>query len=85
VVVAHLARHKQYPSTARSSGAQGTGSVTFSIDGNGRVTSVSVVRSTGASALDQELTAMVRRASPFPPPPGGQGRSFTAPVSFRIR
>jgi protein TonB len=85
MVVAHLARHKQYPAAARNSGAQGTGSVTFAMDGSGRVTSASVSKSTGSPALDQELTAMVRRASPFPAPPGGQGRSFTAPVTFRIK
>ena len=84
LVAAHLARHKQYPSGARSNGTQGTGTVTFTIDGGGRVTAATIVKSTGATVLDQELTAMVRRSSPFPAPPGGQGLSFTVPVSFRL-
>jgi TonB family protein len=83
-VAAHLARHKQYPSAARYNGSQGTGTVTFSIDGSGNVTAATIVNSTGASTLDQELTAMVRRSSPFPAPPGGQAMSFTVPVSFRL-
>jgi protein TonB len=58
--------------------------VSFSISGSGAVTSVSVVRGTGAAILDQELTAMVRRSSPFPPPPGGRSMHFTVPVSFRL-
>jgi outer membrane biosynthesis protein TonB len=28
---------------------------------------------------------MVRRASPFPPPPTRQAMSFTAPVNFNLR
>jgi protein TonB len=83
-VAAHLARHKQYPASARSNGTQGTGTVTFSINGSGSVTSVSLAHSTGAAILDQELTAMVRRASPFPAPPDGQAKSFTVPVSFKL-
>jgi TonB family protein len=54
------------------------------LDGSGRVTSSSVVRSTGAAILDQELAAMARRASPFPPPPGGRAVSFTVPIGFRL-
>jgi protein TonB len=83
-VAAHLARHKQYPAAARSNGTQGVGTVTFSINGSGSVTSVSIARGTGAAILDQELTAMVRRASPFPAPPDGQAKSFTVPVSFKL-
>jgi periplasmic protein TonB len=49
------------------------------------VTHVSLARGTGSATLDQEATAMVRRASPFPAPPVGHSRDFTAPVSFRIQ
>jgi len=83
-VAAHLARYKQYPASARGSGIQGSGAVTFSLSGSGSVTSVAVVRGTGAAVLDQELAAMVRRASPFPAPPNGQSLSFTVPVSFKL-
>jgi len=85
LVAAHLARHKQFPSDARSRGDQGSAAVSFGIDGSGRVTSVSLVRGTGIASLDREATAMVRRASPFPAPPTGQGMRFTVPVSFRLQ
>jgi protein TonB len=81
-VIAHLSRHKQFPAEAREGGIA---SVTFSISGSGAVTSVRLARSSGNSVLDREVQAMVRRASPFPPPPSGQSMSFTAPVNFNLR
>jgi protein TonB len=84
-VSAHLARHKQYPAEARARGDQGTPAVSFAIDGSGRVASVRLARSSGVASLDREIEAMVRRASPFPAPPGGRGMSFTVPVSFHLR
>ena len=39
---------------------------TFSLDGGGRVTSVRLARGSGLPSIDQEVVAMVRRASPFP-------------------
>jgi periplasmic protein TonB len=79
LVSAHLRRHQ---SAARSSGATGSGAVTFSITGSGSVTSVRIAKGTGAAVLDQEILAMVRRASPFPAPPDGQPKSFTVPLNF---
>ena len=84
-VAAHLARHKQYPAAARASGAQGVATVSFSIDGGGRVTSARLASASGNAAIDQEVVAMARRASPFPPPPDGRGRNFTVPVRFNLR
>ena len=85
LVAAHLARYKQYPADARSSGKTGTAAVTFSIGGSGGVGSVSLARSSGVPSIDQEVVAMVRRASPFPAPPGGRPQSFTVPVNFSLR
>jgi TonB family protein len=85
MVAAHLARHKQYPAEARSRGITGTATITFALDGTGQVASVELVRSSGVPSLDTEAQAMVRRASPFPAPPTGQGVSFTVPVNFNLR
>lgn len=82
IVAAHLARYKQYPSSARSAGAQGVATVSFTIDGLGRLTSARVVGSSGIAAFDQEAVAMVRRASPFPPPKDGKVHDYTIPVRF---
>jgi TonB family protein len=85
IVAAHLARYKQFPADARSHGDQGVASVTFTLSGSGSVTSARLARSSGIASLDREVTAMVRRASPFPPPPDGRSASFTVPISFRVR
>jgi protein TonB len=84
IVAAHLARYKQMPSSVQS-GSQGTVAVTFSLSGSGSVNSVRLARGSGISAFDQEATAMVRRASPFPAPPSGRAQSFTVPVAFHMR
>ena len=83
-VSAHLRRYQQYPAAARSSGATGSGSVTFSFTASGSVTSVRIAKSTGAAVLDQEILAMVRRASPFPPAPDGRSQTFTVPLTFTM-
>lgn len=85
LVAAHLARHKRYPSEARGRGEQGSTTVSFRIDGSGQVTSVRLVRGSRIASFDQEAQAMVRRASPFPPPPSGRPIIFTVPVSFHLR
>jgi protein TonB len=85
LVAAHLARYKRFPADARSRGDQGIAAVSFSLDASGRVTSVALARASGVSSLDQEVQAMVRRASPFPAPPGGRAMAFTVPISFRLQ
>jgi len=82
LVSAHLRRHQ---SAARSGGAAGSGAVTFSLSGSGSVTSVRIAKGTGTAVLDQEILAIVRRASPFPVPPDGQPKSFTVPVNFSLQ
>jgi periplasmic protein TonB len=83
-VFAHLARYKQLPANALRAGEQAKPTVAFSLDGGGRVTSVRLVRGSGNSGIDQEVQAMVRRASPFPAPPSGRAKNFSIPVTFRV-
>jgi protein TonB len=84
-VAAHLTRHKQYPAAARRNRDEGTATVSFTIDGSGRVTAANLVRGSGHASLDQEVQAMVRRASPFPRPPGGRAMSFTVPITYKLQ
>jgi len=84
-VSAHLKRHQQYPPAARSKMITGKGTVAFAIDASGQVTSASVAVSSGSALLDQEMTAMAHRASPFPAPPDGQAKKFSAPVTFELK
>ncbi len=49
----------------------GTAAVRFNFDGSGNITSVSLSRSSGNSAIDDYIVSAVRRASPIPAPPAG--------------
>ena len=80
LVRAHLARY-QHPNQTE----KGRATVSFTLDGGGRVTRVSLAGSSGVASLDQEAQASVRRASPFPAPPNGRSQNFTVPVSFTFR
>jgi periplasmic protein TonB len=84
-VMGRLQSFKRYPQAARARGAQGNPAVTFSIDASGRVLSVSLTRSSGDPDIDAESLAMVRRASPFPPPPPGAPRAFSAGLNFHFQ
>ncbi|MYZ47018.1 energy transducer TonB family protein, partial [Propylenella binzhouense] len=84
-LLAHLERRKRYPGAARARGSEGTASVRFSIDASGNVLGASLARSSGVPELDQEVVAMVRRASPVPAPPPGVSRTITVPVRFSLR
>jgi protein TonB len=77
IVWAHLARYKG------SAAGSGTVIVAFTISSSGGVGGVRVTRSSGSAAVDQAAASMVRRASPFPAPPGGKSRTFDIPVTYR--
>ena len=61
-VVALLERNKRYPGTAQSRREQGVAQIFFSLDGQGRVIDSRVVRSSGATSLDEEALALLRAA-----------------------
>ncbi len=84
-LMAHLERRKRYPSSARRARQEGVAQVRFTIDGSGNVQSVALARSSGVAELDDEVVAMVRRASPVPAPPPGVGRTIVVPVQFNLR
>ncbi len=79
-IIAHLNRRK------RSAGGQrGMATVAFSINRSGQVLSARLVRSSGNAALDREAVALVRRASPVPPPPADiKGNSVLLSVPVRV-
>lgn len=84
-LMARLERAKRYPAGARKRGEEGVVHVRFSIDGEGRVLSVALDRSSGFAELDAEVLALVKRASPLPVPPAGMAGTISAPVKFNIR
>jgi periplasmic protein TonB len=87
-ILALLERNKRYPEGARSRHQQGIAQVFFSLDRQGRVINSRVVRSSGASALDDEALALLRRAQPFPPPPPelpGARVDLSVPIRFNLK
>lgn len=88
ILSAHLQRFKQYPSSARANGEQGTTSLNFTVTRSGRVTGSRLVRSSGHASLDQETMALIQRAQPlpsFPPEMRDASQNFTVPFSFTVR
>lgn len=87
-LAAWLNRHKRYPDRARRLRQEGTVRVSFTIDRGGRLISHRIVSGSGHPLLDQEVQAMVKRASPMPPFPAGMTQSrltITVPISFDLR
>src|SRR5437879_506427 len=87
-LVEHLNTFKQYPASAGARHASGETLVTFSVDREGKITSSSVVRSSGEIDLDQASLEMLIRAQPLPPFPADMSNTpqrFTMPVIFRAK
>ncbi|SCM76268.1 TonB protein [uncultured Pleomorphomonas sp.] len=84
-LMAHLERRKRYPAGARSRREQGVAYVRFAIDDAGNVLSAVLARSSGFPELDNEVLALVRRASPLPAPPPGVPSAITTPVLFDLK
>jgi protein TonB len=87
-VVALLERNKRYPGTAQSRREHGVAQVFFSLDRQGRVIESRVVRSSGATSLDEEALALLRRAQPFPAPPrelAGDHVDLTVAIRFNLK
>ncbi|WP_159585998.1 energy transducer TonB [Chelativorans xinjiangense] len=84
-IVSRLRRALRYPRAAQRERLRGEVGVAFTVAGNGAVSGIRVVRSSGSPILDQAAVETVRRAAPFPAIPDGAGRSswpFTVPLAF---
>jgi TonB family protein len=85
VVQARLRRNMHFPPDAKRNGQEGRAVVRFVIEPSGSVSNVILAQSTGIANLDSEAQAVVRRSSPFPPPPSGRREPFRVPLTFDIR
>jgi protein TonB len=84
---AHLALFKRYPANARRRGEEGVAQVRFAMDHAGHVLSVTLVRGSGHTDLDQEALAWVQRAQPLPQPPPEMGQGpfdLMIPLRFEL-
>jgi len=82
-VRSRIAGRVHYPEAARERGPHGVAVVAFSLDGSGQVLGASISQSAGDAVLDADAVATVRRAGPFPPPPAGAPRNYSAPLRYR--
>jgi len=71
-----------YPAFARGAGMQGTVRLSISVGPSGAVDGVTVIGSTGFSALDSYAASWVRRNWRWP---GGASSRYTLPLTFRLR
>lgn len=62
---------KKYPDSARKRQIEGKVKVGFTVETNGRVSSVYVIKTSRHSDLDQAAVFAVKNAAPFPRPPAG--------------
>lgn len=81
-------RLKKYPPAAKSQKLEGVVTVNFTINRSGAVTSARIVSGSGHSLLDQEVTALMKRVSPFPPMPDEMAKNslnLTVPIQFSLK
>lgn len=87
-VSSRLQSAKRYPGGADSRREGGSVMLRFTLNRSGGVLARSISRGSGHSELDQEVLAMVQRASPFPPMPAQvtlPSYTFTVRVNFDVR
>ncbi|ANM05591.1 TonB family transporter protein [Rhizobium phaseoli] len=70
-----IRRAVRVPNEYKNKGGSITVRVQLTINGTGRVASVSVARSSGVAELDKAVLDGVRRAAPFPPLPSEWGKA----------
>lgn len=88
--MAHLSRFKRYPALAVRQQRQGIVQVAVTLDRQGNVLGVKLLRSSGVASLDREALQLPQRASPLPAPgneiAAGQAEfSVTIPIRFDLR
>lgn len=64
-----LQKNKQYPEDAREQRAEGQVILRVTLDRDGSLQNVTVLKSSGFQALDEAASELAAKAAPFPPPP----------------
>ena len=83
-----IKRYQKYPPLAQRRGWEGTAEVLLKIAADGKVTGITLGKSSGHAILDEEALDMVRRAAPLPQaPPDLRGRALvvSVPIVFRLQ
>jgi protein TonB len=83
-----IKRYQRYPAPALRRGWEGTAEVLLQIAVDGKVTGITLGKSSGHVILDEEALEMVRRASPLPQAPAdfrGRALVVSVPIVFRLQ
>ncbi|MCU0834962.1 MAG: energy transducer TonB [Chromatiaceae bacterium] len=83
-----IARHRFYPKAARQDGIEGTVTLSFVIEADGRITGVQIASASGSALLDQaglETLARLGRFRPIPPELGRDRWPLRVPIRFGLR
>ena len=83
-----LERNKKYPATAQARKITGVATVSFTIHRSGSVSGVRLASGSGHAILDDEVMALISRASPLPPIPpeiSANAISLSVPIRFSAR
>ena len=83
-----IERGKNYPRRAKRMHKQGIVKVGFTINRNGLITNLRIVKSSGTKILDRSALLAVNKVGRFPPFPAGinkQSISYTIPILFSLR
>lgn len=72
-----------YPAPARRAGIQGVTEIAFTIHEDGRVSTVTIQKSSGYTVLDEAAVETILAAVPFPRPPAPA--RLAIPISFKLR
>jgi protein TonB len=86
-LLAHLARHQDYPRTARLRGLEGKVVLRLVIARDGRVIDAAVRSRSGKDILDAGALSTIARAGrlpPLPPELAGETVEFMVPVVFSL-
>ena len=84
--MAQMNRYKRYPSSARKLGLEGVVPVHVTIDGQGRITSISLAGGDVHPALQKAAAeTMAKVRGNWKPPAVTHGISATVPMRFSLR
>jgi protein TonB len=87
-LVAHLDRHKRYPSAAHQRQQDGIVTVEFAMDRSGHLLTARVTESSGSPVFDAAAIELLRRSEPLPVPPRelpDETLVWSLPVHFKLR
>jgi TonB family protein len=82
LISTELNRRRRYPEAARAANQSGMVLVAFTIGPDGRISTFSIVQSSGHRLLDEAVGQMMSNVS-VPPPPEGEF-SATVPIRFQL-